>query len=118
MKWIRRTFGMDGFDLMVHLGVTVAIMFIGGTIWDHNDAIVMLATVSGASLVLLGVRRKIGLRQLPPEPPREEEREQLAELEARLGELERAQDRILELEERLDFTERLLAQARQPERLP
>lgn len=118
MSWIRRTIGIDGFDLAVHVGVTIAVMFIGGTIWTHNEAIAMLATVSGASLVLLAVRRRRALRQQPPEITGEAQADRLADLEARMTGLEHAQDRIIELEERLDFTERLLAQARQPERLP
>lgn len=38
--------------------------------------------------------------------------ETVSELQGRVGELEQQQARILELEERLDFTERLLVQAR------
>jgi uncharacterized membrane protein len=34
------------------------------------------------------------------------------------AELEQLRGRVLELEERVDFTERLLAKAREPERLP
>lgn len=41
----------------------------------------------------------------------------LEELRSRLAELEGAQDRLGELEERLDFAERLLAQQREPEKL-
>ena len=39
-------------------------------------------------------------------------------LRARLNEVEGQQTRIAELEERLDFAERMLAQSREPERLP
>ncbi len=46
-------------------------------------------------------------------------REELNHLRARLEELESAQHRVLELEERVDFAERLLtAQRRESERLP
>ncbi len=45
-------------------------------------------------------------------------RGQLAEVSARLEELQRGQERMAELEERLDFAERLLAQQREPARLP
>lgn len=118
MSWIRRTFGIDGFDLMVHVGVTIAVMFIGGTIWSHNDAIVMLATVSGASLLLLSVRRHRGLKQLPPPTSGEASAAQVADLEAQSHMVDTLALRVQELEERLDFTERLLAQARDVERLP
>lgn len=40
------------------------------------------------------------------------------ELRTRVQELESAQHQVAELEERLDFAERLLAQQRTPERLP
>ena len=39
-------------------------------------------------------------------------------IDGRLEELQRGQDRMAELEERLDFAERLLAQQREPARLP
>ncbi|HXE56725.1 MAG TPA: hypothetical protein VNK43_01880 [Gemmatimonadales bacterium] len=42
--------------------------------------------------------------------------ELLARLEARLGDVERAHDRLAEVEERLDFAERLLARSPGPER--
>jgi len=44
--------------------------------------------------------------------------EELDEIHARLQELEQTQARFAELEERVDFTERLLAQHQEQERLP
>ncbi|HEX9892655.1 MAG TPA: hypothetical protein VGA78_01975, partial [Gemmatimonadales bacterium] len=38
--------------------------------------------------------------------------ERMAELEARVADLELAQDRVAQLEERMDFSERLLVQGR------
>jgi hypothetical protein len=38
-------------------------------------------------------------------------------LHGRLGEIDALQTRVAELEERVDFTERLLAQSREPDRL-
>ncbi len=46
-----------------------------------------------------------------------DERRGLAELEARVHELELREARVAELEERLDFTERLIAQQRDGGRL-
>jgi hypothetical protein len=43
---------------------------------------------------------------------------ELADLRQRVQELEGQQGRVLELEERIDFAERLLAQNRDPARLP
>ena len=44
-------------------------------------------------------------------------RADVEQLQHRLGEVDGLQGRIAELEERLDFTERLLAQSREPDRL-
>lgn len=117
MSRIRRSFGLDGIDLLIHAGVTFSIMAIGSAFWSHGDAEVMLATVSCVSFVVLGVRRNRALRNLPPEATGELAAERIAELEARVAELEQGEFRMHELEERLDFAERLLAQAREPERL-
>ena len=43
---------------------------------------------------------------------------ELADLRTRVQELEAQQGRVLELEDRVDFAERLLAQQRDPARLP
>ena len=117
MSWIRRTFGLDGVDLLIHAGVTFFIMVVGSSIWSHEAAETMLATVSGVSLVVLGVRRRRALRNLSSETTGEIVVERIAELETRVLELEQGELRMHELEERLDFAERLLAQAREPERL-
>jgi hypothetical protein len=42
---------------------------------------------------------------------------EVEQLHARLGEVDSLQSRLVELEERVDFTERLLAQGQQPSRL-
>lgn len=115
MSWLRRTFGMDGVDILIHVGVTFAIMVAGSTIWHEETGEFMLAAISGLSLVLFGVRRHLALRRAPPLPSGEYTAERMAELEGRMAELERTQDRILELEERLDFAERLLARPRDAE---
>ncbi len=44
-------------------------------------------------------------------------RGEVEQLHQRLGEVDQLQIRIAELEERLDFTERMLAQSREPDRL-
>ncbi len=57
------------------------------------------------------VARRIGGHAGKPD------RAELAEVEARLAALESGQHRLAELEERVDFAERLLAQGREPQRL-
>jgi prefoldin subunit 5 len=48
----------------------------------------------------------------------EELGQEVEALRSRLNEVEAQQNHIAELEERLDFAERLLAQSREPDRLP
>jgi hypothetical protein len=48
----------------------------------------------------------------------EELGQEVEALRSRLNEVEAQQSHIAELEERLDFAERLLAQSREPDRLP
>ena len=45
-------------------------------------------------------------------------RAEVEQLHARLGEVDALHHRVAELEERVDFTERLLAQSREPDRAP
>jgi hypothetical protein len=71
--------------------------------------------VTGMVFILAGpvgkalARRIEGRASLPPEIP---------ELEARLADADALRQRVAELEERLDYAERLLTQAREPARLP
>lgn len=118
MSWIQRTFGLDGVDLVIHAGVTFAVMAVGSSFLHHEGAEVMLASVSGVSLALLGVRRRLALRRHGQNRTGEVVAERIAELEARLMDSEQMDGRILELEERLDFTERLLATHREQVQLP
>jgi len=48
----------------------------------------------------------------------EELGQEVEALRSRLNEVEAQQSHVAELEERLDFAERLLAQSREPDRLP
>lgn len=105
---IRSIFGIDGFDLLVHVGVTIGVATLAGTFWSIGDAQGIAVTVTlTASLVLLGLRRRWGLRRGVPAGDRDGAR--VAELEQRVADLELTHQRIQELEERLDFAERLLS---------
>jgi len=112
MSFIRRITGLDGLDLLIHIGVTVCIMAVGSGLWSGAAAETMMATVTGVSLVVLGIRRKSALGRGPTESTDEVTAGRLEELESRLGELEQVYFRMQELEERLDFAERLLAERR------
>jgi len=79
-------------------------------------ASVFLAVVFMLSLPLVkAIARRIEGKHLGPDPALLAE---LEELRSRMAELEQQQGRVHELEERIDFTERLLAQQREQARLP
>jgi hypothetical protein len=78
---------------------------------------VMVAAVLGALLYPIA---RAYARRLEGSTPSPALREELAEISARLDSLQHGQERMAELEGRLDFAERLLAQQRErdPARLP
>ena len=78
MSWTRRAVGLDGVDLLIHAGVTFSVMAIGSTLWSHEAAEIMLATVSLVSLLVLGLRRHRAVRNLPPETTDEIAAERIA----------------------------------------
>ena len=106
---VRSTFGIDAFDLTVHALITFFAIIVLGPVMQLDPSIA-LGVVPIASLLLLAWRRKRGLATLPPETTAEVDAARLFDLEQRVADLESSQERVLELEERLDFTERLLAQ--------
>lgn len=111
-----RILGLDWFDVLVHGAVTLALgigvdsMFLGPT----SDF--AMGVLLASSLGVLGWRRKraLALGAEPTDSGRWEA------VEARMGEVDHLEQRVMELEERLDFTERMLAQARERDqaRLP
>ena len=117
MSWIRQTFGMDGVDLLIHIGVTGALMGFVGVSGGPEE---LYPVLTGLSLLVLGVRRSIALRMAERRglSTGEMTAERIAELEQRMAELESAQTRVAELEERLDFAERLLARPSDQRVLP
>jgi hypothetical protein len=109
---MRRYFGLDLIDLAIHVGVTGAIgAFLVAT--GLREEIVWSA-VTTISLVVLAARRRYGMRSTRAETTGESlAHARVADLEQRLSELEQRDYRVAELEERLDFAERLLAQGRE-----
>jgi proteasome assembly chaperone (PAC2) family protein len=109
VSWWRQTFGMDGIDLLIQTGVTGMLMAFVGVSGGPPE---LYPVMVGASLLVLGVRRALGLRAAERRglTTGEMAAERIAELEQRMSDLEAAQSRVAELEERVDFTERLLAQ--------
>lgn len=81
--------------------------------------LIALGALAAATIVFYPLMRALGRRLegraagLDPET-----RSELDQLRERVAELEGMQHRMLELEERVDFAERLLSQRREAERLP
>lgn len=116
MSWFKRTLGIDGFDLTIHVAVTCMLLaFIGMS----NGPEELMPVVTAGSLLVLAVRRKIALKSggTIGLTTGEMAAERIEELEQRVAELEAAQGEVQELAERLDFAERLLAQKREPEKI-
>jgi hypothetical protein len=110
---IKRALGLDWFDLTIHAGITAMVMVVIATAARGPDADGPMAAVVGISMGVLAWRRSRALKTLPPETTGEIQAERIAVLEDRMAELEQVQGRVIELEERLDFTERLLVRQRE-----
>jgi hypothetical protein len=100
---------MDGVDLLIQVGVTAMLMAFVGVSRGPDE---MYPVMIGASLLVLGVRRALGLRAAERRglTTGEMSADRIADLEQRMADLEAGQSRVAELEERVDFAERLLAQ--------
>ena len=110
MNW-KAHFGLDGFDVVVHVVATAMLMAVVTGFIHGPEADPILAGIVGASVVVLSIRRRRALSA--GAAAGDEVSSRLGELEERMGELEVAHQRIYELEERLDFAERLLMQQRE-----
>jgi hypothetical protein len=90
--------------------------------WDGIGSFALFAAIGliGAAFLLGPIGRSIAKRVAGREPPAldEEALVRLREVELRLTEVEAANTRLAELEERLDFAERLLTHSSGAERLP
>lgn len=115
MTWFRRHFGLDPVDVVIHATLTGLAMGFFATVARGPAADVLPLLVAGASVAAFGVRRAWALRRGAADPAGlttgQMAAARLEELEERVAQLEAAESRVLELEERLDFTERMLAQA-------
>ena len=75
-------------------------------------------TAAFGTMILLVFGSIAALRLLPRAKSRDRrDAETLQDLEVRLGQLEQIQERISQLEERVDFAERILAKQREGQRL-
>lgn len=80
--------------------------------------LICLGFFAACTIVLWPLIRALGRRLEGKTLPDAKLREEIDQLKARMSEMEAMQHRVIELEERVDFTERLLAQKREADRLP
>lgn len=80
--------------------------------------LVSLAFFAACALVLYPLAKALGQRLAGRGPEDAALRAELAHLQDRVRDVEQIQHRVAELEDRLDFAERLLAERRAPEQLP
>jgi hypothetical protein len=88
---------------------------VGGSL-EGWEAVILLAGVLATVAVLLWPLIRAVARRIEAGAAAAEARGELDDLRERVRQLEQAAPRLAELEERLDFTERLLAQ-QEPDRL-
>ena len=89
---------------------------LGGTLSDAA-AVIITIVVMGTALIMLWPLIRAFARRLEGRGAAAELQVEVETLRSRLDQLEQAQTRVAELEERVDFAERLLAQSREPDRL-
>lgn len=87
------------------------------TLPPQVTVIISLAFLAACAVVLYPLMRAIGRRIEGRGTGDAALREELEQLRGRVADVEVLQHRVMELEERVDFAERLLAQRREPERL-
>ena len=113
----KRFFGLDVFDTFVHVVISLAIMGLVAKESRQPEPPILLGC---ASLVIFAIRRKValgGLRRRPEVSGETTGVHRKVDTEGRLEDLETLYGRVAELEERLDFTERLLASKNEPAKL-
>ncbi len=112
--WWKRTFGLDPIDFILHFLIGG---FIVGGLGEasKNDVVALVSTA--ALFAVYAWRRQRALAALPAGVGYSSGEVKLAELDAQAEELHELRGRLAELEERLDFTERMLAKSREPEQL-
>jgi len=79
--------------------------------------LIVIAALTATVIILWPIMRAFGRRLEGKAGGDPALRSDVDHLHARLGEIDALQTRVAELEERVDFAERLLAQSREPDRL-
>jgi hypothetical protein len=79
--------------------------------------LIVIAALTATVIILWPIMRAFGRRLEGKGGGDPALRADVEQLHTRLGEIDALQTRVVELEERVDFAERLLAQGREPDRL-
>jgi hypothetical protein len=79
--------------------------------------LIVIAALTATVIILWPIMRAFGRRLEGRGAADPASRADVEQVHARLAEMDTLQARVSELEERVDFTERLLAQNREPDRL-
>ena len=79
--------------------------------------LIVIAALTAITIILWPIMRAFGRRLEGKGNVDSALRAEVEQLHTRLADMDSLQARVLELEERVDFTERLLAQAQHPARL-
>jgi Tfp pilus assembly protein PilO len=79
--------------------------------------LIVIAALTAVTIILWPIMRAFARRLEGKGNADSALRAEVDQLHSRLADMDSLQARVLELEERVDFTERLLAQAQQPARL-
>ena len=118
MGAFKRAMGLDFIDTTIHVVVTGFAAGLADVAAGSNDE-GWVMFVLAVSTVVLGIRRHHALRHARqfPETTGEVAALRVEELEMRMAELEQGQLRVQELEDRLDFAERMLMQQREQRQL-
>ena len=114
---IKRWLGIDGIDFVIQAAITICMAVVLSAAARENEEIMVGATFA-ASFGVLAFRRHWARKRGELGKPPAASGEYVLEVEHRVAELEAAQQRMYELEERVDFAERLLSQQRVPDRIP
>ena len=106
--------GLDWWDVAIQAFVTICVAAaVSGAAPREGD--VTVPGVLALSAVIFAVRRSVALRRLPDGglTTGEVQAARAEELEQRLGEMDLLEARLAELENRVEFSERLLAKQRE-----
>lgn len=111
MNW-RKTFGLDPIEFIIFWGVA---MGMGAGLVDLSREDAFFPLIVGLAAVLYAFLRRRALKRLGGEPG---SADALAELrDDQAAATDYFERRIAELEERLDFTERMLARQQSPDQI-